>query len=987
MSGNIFKATVSAIALTVAAGGATSSAAIDLGLGLGLGAAPVTPQYGDIDPFYGDIDPFYGDIDPFYGDIDPFYGNIEPFYGDINPFYGNIEPFYGDINPFYGDIEPFWGYNSTQYGNIEPFYGDIAPFWEQFGVKWRALRTDWENGFNGKQVRTGLNSLLDDTRAFWAPQLEKRGVDFDSDIVAVVLEKNGFSLTEQWKFNDAGKARREKFIIDLYDALMNESGRDRVDHWMGTANWTPGITQVQSTGDRSTIGIIDSEITGQEGIIERLLYSAGLGGLAGYHGAGVASLITSPHDGKGLMGIAPRARVVAYNPYDKTGTADWADITTGIGQLSRRGASVINLSLGEKGQVLGQTWNNVIGDVFADSRNTIENRYDFSIFGFAAKGGVQNAVFVKAAGNSGIAQENDIDWDLGQQATFLIVGSVDPLGKISNFSNRPGEACLLTNGKCASGNRLMDHFLVAPGEQILVSDGQGGLVRQSGTSLAAPLVSGAITLMHDRWSWLAAFPEETAQIILESATDLGDKGVDEVYGHGLLNVEASQSPLDYSKLTTIKLGKKGLEFESLKKAKIEDTLPVWSPAEDAHIHAFEHVGNTYRDFLIPLSNKLYGKKKKGYGEFFQDFLTDDFWNYWNSEEEDDKKGKKDKKDKKDKGDFTDVRSLNFKSGGLDVTVKGTSMMRFASDGQLGPAHNEIGLNFGKTQFKMGHGVGVMSLSNQDGFGLTRDHAEGRSGVNPVLGFASGGPFMGALHEIDPFIAFSGGITSAKVEHAKQNGVDEATRRSYIGLDDYEAMGLTFGLHLTPSDKVGVNLNYTRLNEGSAVLGVQSQDADDFAGGSATDALTLGLDADLPGGFQLAASATASRTTGGNAERLLSVSKSGIVSTAFAASVTKNGVFGGSDLMRLTVSQPLHIEAGSLELNQGGIIDRSTGEIGVVTSRFSVAGEARPLNAEFRYVAPVMKGGSFSLYGRGDSNLDGIAGRDAVSAGARFKIGF
>ena len=120
-----------------------------------------------------------------------------------------------------------------------------------------------------------------------------------------------------------------------------------------------------------------------------------------------------------------------------------------------------------------------------------------------------------------------------------VVGSVDPLGAISSFSNQPGTACLLDNGVCSSGHHLYDRFMVAPGELILVSDGQGGLERRSGTSFAAPLVSGAITLLHDRWPWLRNYPQETAQIILSSAKDLGAPGPDPVYGYGLLDANAA----------------------------------------------------------------------------------------------------------------------------------------------------------------------------------------------------------------------------------------------------------------------------------------------------------------------------------------------------------------------------------------------------------------------------------------------------------------
>lgn len=139
-----------------------------------------------------------------------------------------------------------------------------------------------------------------------------------------------------------------------------------------------------------------------------------------------------------------------------------------------------------------------------------------------------------------------MSWNFNLDPNMIIVGSVRSDGQISDFSNRPGNACLTVYGVCRE--RLMDRFMVAPGELILLPDGEGGFVRRSGTSFAAPLVSGAIALLHDRWPWLAQHPAESVDIILNSATDLGAPGVDAVYGHGLLNVLASQSPLNYNNL-------------------------------------------------------------------------------------------------------------------------------------------------------------------------------------------------------------------------------------------------------------------------------------------------------------------------------------------------------------------------------------------------------------------------------------------------------
>jgi subtilisin family serine protease len=59
----------------------------------------------------------------------------------------------------------------------------------------------------------------------------------------------------------------------------------------------------------------------------------------------------------------------------------------------------------------------------------------------------------------------------------------------------------------------------------------------SGTSMATPIVAGAAALLEGRWPALKARPATVADILLNSATDIGARGVDPVYGRGLLNVE------------------------------------------------------------------------------------------------------------------------------------------------------------------------------------------------------------------------------------------------------------------------------------------------------------------------------------------------------------------------------------------------------------------------------------------------------------------
>ena len=63
--------------------------------------------------------------------------------------------------------------------------------------------------------------------------------------------------------------------------------------------------------------------------------------------------------------------------------------------------------------------------------------------------------------------------------------------------------------------------MFAPGEDILSTIPGGGTSRQSGTSMAAPVVSGLAALIMSYYPELNA--QEVKDIILETSTKLGDR--------------------------------------------------------------------------------------------------------------------------------------------------------------------------------------------------------------------------------------------------------------------------------------------------------------------------------------------------------------------------------------------------------------------------------------------------------------------------------
>lgn len=753
--------------------------------------------------------------------------------------------------------------------------------------------------------------------------------------------------------------------MEYYDGLMGYSGRDHVDHWMKTVNWTPRLTQTQGSGKGVVIGLVDFHAATDADIRSKTIFSGGYTtGATLSHGAAVGSLIVGSHDGKGVMGIAPDAKIAAYNPFDSTLTADTSDVQKGIlAVINEKGpkASVVNLSLGFSGYAISPEWRNIL------NHGEIKSAKD-------------RVIYVIAAGNDGVTQRDSVNWKDLFDTSFVLVGSVDPNGTISSFSNRPGSICLLENTKCEFEDELnksgflKSRFIVAPGEFLLVSDGKGGVERLSGTSFAAPLVAGAIALIHDRWPWLKEKPRDVATIILSSARDMGAPGDDEVYGVGLLDVEASQSPLDFNKLKYYANGGAEVKVESVRSGGVKSS---WE-ASGAFFTAFEKIDQSERDFTIPLSSRLVNTMRNG--EYFQDYIYQRMVNWM-------------------KGGTNAGRVRTFTDLGSDVSMptrgQGWSFAttaRFAPEALSGDNRRDefrSAFHFnspeGKLGFTLGQGDGF-TLGRQAGFGLASDYDAVDGGVNPVLGFASGGVFAAARVEVTPGVKVSFGATEQNQSlRDDREALAIGSVALPIGLKPYRAGAGNVRIDYQIDRSKAVSVSYTRLDEATGLLGVRSLEPTDVGGGSRTDAVTLGADVDAGSGFSLSLSATRSRTNT-SAAAALRPTNGGLAGSAYSVALAKDRVFGKNDRLRLSLLQPLTMEGGEIEFSSIKVIDRETGERGLVTDRFGVPTERRFIG-EALYGVSVLDGqGELSAFGRGEfgAKTEESLG---IAAGARFRIAF
>ncbi|MBC7951125.1 MAG: S8 family serine peptidase [Rhodospirillaceae bacterium] len=249
----------------------------------------------------------------------------------------------------------------------------------------------------------------------------------------------------------------------------------------------------------------------------------------GGHGTAVAGVIGARADGYDARGIAPESTLLAVrseyacSPGCGFYHSDLARATT---YAADHGAKVLNFSLGGNG--VDPDWQTALTNALTPGMLADGITFDPA----------KERVIVAAAGNSGGA--NPIDpaaWlaSASGQGRGLAVGAVGTDGvTLASFSNKAGTA--------------KDYFLVAPGVSIVSSANGGGTRAVSGTSFSAPAVSGAAAVVWGASPFLTG--KQVVDILLNSATDLGAAGVDDTYGHGLLNLDAALQPLGLASIPT-----------------------------------------------------------------------------------------------------------------------------------------------------------------------------------------------------------------------------------------------------------------------------------------------------------------------------------------------------------------------------------------------------------------------------------------------------
>lgn len=217
----------------------------------------------------------------------------------------------------------------------------------------------------------------------------------------------------------------------------------------------------------------------------------------GTHVAGIIAADAGP-ELKGLYGVAPQANLLIYRVCDEDGSC-WADdVAVAVKTAADDGANIINISLGTENDV-----------------ELLKEAIDYAVG--------KNILIIAAAGNDG-PDDGTLDFPAGYQSV-IAVGAMDIGFNVPTWSSR-GKNSKTKNGSIQEG----DIEFVAPGINIESASNDGNYIFLSGTSLAAPHISGLAAKL---WQFDSDNPDANIRAVLKRLTiDTEAVGEDNASGYG-----------------------------------------------------------------------------------------------------------------------------------------------------------------------------------------------------------------------------------------------------------------------------------------------------------------------------------------------------------------------------------------------------------------------------------------------------------------------
>jgi subtilisin family serine protease len=273
------------------------------------------------------------------------------------------------------------------------------------------------------------------------------------------------------------------YVVNVENPIMPLS--QTVDWGLRKLN-IPKIHENGITGRGVSVGIIDSGCNlNHKDLKIKNAYDFTKSGTpddSSGHGTHVAGIVAAQGNNHGVLGVAPESEVTIYKALDgSNGTLE--SVVSAIRAAIDEGMDIINMSLGSPNE-------------------------SKSLEKICKQAQDKGIIIVVASGNSG----TKINYYPASYPYCISVGAIDDRMRVAYFT---------TYG---------EHLdLVAPGANILSTYLNNQYAVLSGTSMAAPFVSGCLALLKQYSK------ELTLEEVYKASIDIEAVGVDIKSGHGIIN--------------------------------------------------------------------------------------------------------------------------------------------------------------------------------------------------------------------------------------------------------------------------------------------------------------------------------------------------------------------------------------------------------------------------------------------------------------------
>ncbi|MBO0609803.1 S8 family serine peptidase [Myceligenerans salitolerans] len=424
--------------------------------------------------------------------------------------------------------------------------GRSGEFWIRFeqtaDLERASTITDW--GARGRYVYEELTASAKRSQADVVAELRSAGARYESYWInnSILVTDGDLELATRLAAEPEVASVHERVAVRPIDPVERRSTGD-VDaasvEWGVEAINAPAAWDRGFTGEGITVATVDSGADLEHpALADHYRGAAGEGAVdhdynwfdasgrcggepcdSAGHGTHVMGTMVGDDGAENQIGVAPGAEWIAANGCDTCSDADLLASGQWILAPTRADGSQANPAL--RPHVVNNSWGSQlpgdINDFFADEVAAWEAA---GIFG------------VWAAGNEGEAGCQSVSSPGANVATYS-VGATTSDGEIAAFSSRgPGEA------------GIVQPDIAAPGQDVRSSVPGGGYEIASGTSMAAPHVTGAVAVLWSAVPSLIGDIPATRDLLDASAVDHADDECggtpddNNVYGEGDLDVLA-----------------------------------------------------------------------------------------------------------------------------------------------------------------------------------------------------------------------------------------------------------------------------------------------------------------------------------------------------------------------------------------------------------------------------------------------------------------